>query len=165
MRAAQNMMRTCGVKSAIFNLIPTSKAIVQFMVFIWDGCSFYYADILSKSGIFFECIWLHRKSRQILFLFRKRPILHHACATCSKLPSYISTMAQLHLKDLFQITRAHRVLSFYTSKHHNSEVSSFLNISMRWAMRDISWFMPDITKLVSAVHILCTNPRFPVVIR
>ena len=37
-------------------------------------------------------IWLHRKSRQIQKKNQKRPILHQTCATCSKLPSYISTM-------------------------------------------------------------------------
>ena len=35
---------------------------------------------------------LHRKSHQILKRFRKRPILHHTCALCSELPSYISTV-------------------------------------------------------------------------
>ena len=42
---------------------------------------------------FVEGIWLHRKSRQI----RKRPILPHMCATCSELPSYISTILCLKL--------------------------------------------------------------------
>ena len=37
---------------------------------------------------FVEGIWCHRKSRQIRVLFRKRPYLHHTCATCSKLPPY-----------------------------------------------------------------------------
>ena len=37
---------------------------------------------------FVEGIWLHRKSRKILFFFRKRPILLHTCAACSELPSY-----------------------------------------------------------------------------
>ena len=41
-----------------------------------------------------EGILLHRKSRQIQFFFRKRTNLHHPCAACSELPSYISTMAQ-----------------------------------------------------------------------
>ena len=41
---------------------------------------------------FVEGIWLHRKSRQIRFIFRKRPILNNTCPTCSELPSYISTM-------------------------------------------------------------------------
>ena len=39
-----------------------------------------------------EGLWLHRKSRQIREKNRKRPILHHTCATCSEVPSYISTM-------------------------------------------------------------------------
>ena len=38
-----------------------------------------------------EGIWLHRMGRQIRF-FWERPILLHTCATCSELPSYISTM-------------------------------------------------------------------------
>ena len=38
---------------------------------------------------FVEGIWWHRKSRKSTKKFRKRPILHHACATCSELPSYI----------------------------------------------------------------------------
>ena len=36
--------------------------------------------------------WLQRKNRQIRYNFRKLPISHHTCATCSDLPSYISTM-------------------------------------------------------------------------
>ena len=39
---------------------------------------------------FVKSIRLHQESRQN----RKRPILHHTCATCSDLPSYISTMIQ-----------------------------------------------------------------------
>ena len=42
-----------------------------------------------------EGIWLHRKSRQIKKLFRKRRILHHMCATCPELPSYISTINKI----------------------------------------------------------------------
>ena len=41
---------------------------------------------------FVECIWLHRKSRQIRHLFRKGPFLHKTCGTCSEPPSYISTL-------------------------------------------------------------------------
>ena len=43
---------------------------------------------------FVEGTWLHRKSHQIRFFVRKRPILHHTFATCSELPSYISTMTK-----------------------------------------------------------------------
>ena len=40
-----------------------------------------------------EGIWLHRKSRQMRERKkRKRPILHHTCATCSELPFNVSTM-------------------------------------------------------------------------
>ena len=41
---------------------------------------------------FVEGIWSHRKSRQFRKKLLKRPILHHTCATCYELPSYISTM-------------------------------------------------------------------------
>ena len=41
---------------------------------------------------FVKGIWLHQKSLQIRIISRKRPILHHTCATCSELPSYINTM-------------------------------------------------------------------------
>ena len=46
---------------------------------------------------FVEGIWLHRKSCQVSFNFRKRPILLYTCATCSELPSYISTMSKTHI--------------------------------------------------------------------
>ena len=41
---------------------------------------------------FVDGIRSHRKSRHF---FRKRLILLHTCATCSELPSYISTMGKL----------------------------------------------------------------------
>ena len=47
---------------------------------------------VNKTFRFVEGIWLHRKSRQIRF-FWKILIIHHTCAACSKLPSYISSMA------------------------------------------------------------------------
>ena len=37
---------------------------------------------------------LHRKSRQIQFFCRKRPILLHMCATCSELSSNIGSYSQ-----------------------------------------------------------------------
>ena len=46
---------------------------------------------------FVEDIRLHRNSRQIQRTFRKRPILHHTCATYSELPSYISTMVKVDI--------------------------------------------------------------------
>ena len=64
------------------------------MVFRLDGCSFYYAAILSKSGI--SICWRHLDTSKVLsnpIYFRKRPILFHTWATCAELPSYISTMA------------------------------------------------------------------------
>ena len=65
----------------------------ESMVFILDGCSFYYALQtygLNQASRFVESIWSHWKFRQIRR--RKRPILHHTCETCSELPSHISTM-------------------------------------------------------------------------
>ena len=44
---------------------------------------------------FDEGIWLHQKSGQIRFFFEKYLFLHHACATCSKQPSYIKTMVYI----------------------------------------------------------------------
>mgnify|MGYP001336334235 CR=1 FL=1 len=41
---------------------------------------------------FFEGIWLHRKIRQFQLFFSEKIFLHHMRATCSELPSYISTM-------------------------------------------------------------------------
>ena len=41
---------------------------------------------------FGEGNWPHRKSSQIRNFVRKRPILLNTCATCSELPSYISTV-------------------------------------------------------------------------
>ena len=41
---------------------------------------------------FVEGICLHRKSRQIRFFLKERPISIHNCATCFELPSYKGTM-------------------------------------------------------------------------
>ena len=41
---------------------------------------------------FLKGIWLHWKSLQPDFVSRKTPNLHHTCASCSDLPSYISAM-------------------------------------------------------------------------
>ena len=62
-------------------------------------CYLYYMEAqntvrtygLNQVFRFVKGIWLHRNSR-IIFFSRKRPILLHMCATCSELPSYISTM-------------------------------------------------------------------------
>ena len=48
--------------------------------------------VVNQEFRFVEGIWLHRQSRQVPFIFRKLPILHHICATCSELPSYINTI-------------------------------------------------------------------------
>ena len=59
------------------------------MVLILDGCSELSAQIWSKQVFLFVAgICLQRESRRI----RKLPILHHMCATCCELPSYIITM-------------------------------------------------------------------------
>ena len=39
---------------------------------------------------FVEGIWLHRRSHQIRFFFRKLPILHDTSVTCSELPPFTS---------------------------------------------------------------------------
>ena len=63
------------------------------MVYILDGCSFHTAHIWSKSGIFnLMKSFGYINSRQIRFFQEKLPILHHRCAKCSELPSYISAM-------------------------------------------------------------------------
>ena len=51
--------------------------------------------IMHKYGVnqafrFVEGIWFHRKSCQIRSFFRKGPILHHTCKTCSKFLYLIS---------------------------------------------------------------------------
>ena len=45
---------------------------------------------------FIECIWLHRKSRQIRF-FSENNHLQHTYATGPELPSYISTMTYMYI--------------------------------------------------------------------
>ena len=63
----------------------------ESMVLILDGCSFYYAHILIRSGI--SICWKHLITLKVSSNpKKKRPILHHTCETCSELPSYISTM-------------------------------------------------------------------------
>ena len=66
------------------------------MAFILDSCSFHYANTygVNPKFRFIEGVWLHRKSRQFRHVFRKIPILHHTCATCSELTSHISTMTE-----------------------------------------------------------------------
>ena len=45
---------------------------------------------------FVEGIWLHREieSSDSIFLFEKRPCLHHTCATGNEQPSNIKTMME-----------------------------------------------------------------------
>ena len=50
---------------------------------------------VNEENRFVEGIWLRRKSRKIRKKNRKRPILHHTCAICAGLPSYISTMGNI----------------------------------------------------------------------
>ena len=64
------------------------------MVFILDGCWFYYANIWSKSVI--SIWWRHLVTSEEwsnpIFFFGKYLFLHHACATRSEQPSNIKTM-------------------------------------------------------------------------
>ena len=71
-----------GCKSCLFSNSSLWLCLAS-MVFILDGSSFYYAHKCSESGISICLRRLVRKSRQILIIFRKRPILHHPCPTCS----------------------------------------------------------------------------------
>ena len=77
--------RTTGLfKKPIFRLIGCIQG------FLLDGCSFHYAHIWSKSGIFDVlkvCGYIERVVNSDIF--RKSPILHITCATCSELPSLI----------------------------------------------------------------------------
>ena len=70
---------------------------IAIMVFILDGCSFYYAHVWSKSGI---SIWRRhlvtsKEWSNPIFFLRKYLFLHQACATCSEQPSYIKTMIDI----------------------------------------------------------------------
>ena len=45
---------------------------------------------------FVQGMWLHRKSHQPRFFFsKKRPCLHHTCATWNEQPCYIKTMPKI----------------------------------------------------------------------
>ena len=46
---------------------------VPIMIFTLDGCPFHYA--INQSFRFVEGIWLHQKSRQIRFFFRKKDLV------------------------------------------------------------------------------------------
>ena len=97
-----------GMYKSINNVLISNRSLPEGsrkrkFLHLWADPWFLYYMVahftLRKYGVkqafrFFEGIWLHRKSRQIRF-FRKRPILHHTCATCSELPSYISTMGRI----------------------------------------------------------------------
>ena len=58
-------------------------------VFMLDGCSVYYAHLWSK-----VCIWICERHLVTSKESSNPKIsnLHHTCAACSELPSYISTM-------------------------------------------------------------------------
>ena len=64
------------------------------MVFILDGCSFYYTHTWSKSGI--SIWWRHlaisKEWSNPIFFLGKYLFLHHACTSCSEQPSNIKTM-------------------------------------------------------------------------
>ena len=59
------------------------------MVLTLAGSSKHGAHVVYQVFRFLKGIWLNLRNR----VNQKRPILHHTCATCSKLPSYISTMS------------------------------------------------------------------------
>ena len=68
----------------------------NLMVFILDGCSYYYAYIWSKSGISIcvRHLVTYKESSNPIF-FRERPH-QHTCTTYSVLLNYLSTMANLN---------------------------------------------------------------------
>ena len=74
-----------------------------------------------KQGFrFVEGIWLHPKSSENRFFFGKKPILHHTCATCSRLPSCIiiifqqnSDLIQQQLLDHFYVNIMFEIYSLH----------------------------------------------------
>ena len=72
----------------------TIKNIGYTMVLILDVCSFYYAHVWSKSDISIWHLVTSKGSSNPICFTRKRPISNNSCATCSELPSYISTMTK-----------------------------------------------------------------------
>ena len=86
--------------------------------FIYDGSSEHGANV-NQVFRFVKGTWLHRKSRQIRILFRKRPILLHTCATCSELPSYKITMHPTLAKEdlIFLVTFFFIDFHFFFDEH------------------------------------------------
>ena len=72
--------------------------VISIMVFRLDGCSFHYARKWSISGISI-CLrhLVTSKESSIRFFSRKKTFLLHTRATCSQLPSYISTIIYIVL--------------------------------------------------------------------
>ena len=62
---------------------------------------------------FVEGIWIHRERVVRLDFFRKIYTLHHACVTCSELPSYLINMTKaekgLHRENLNDRERHQRI--------------------------------------------------------
>ena len=81
-----------GRERAIKEIYCVYLTRITGMVFILDGCKFYYAHIC-KSGILIW--WRHlvaSKEWSIPIFFSDNMFLQHACATCSEQPSNIKTM-------------------------------------------------------------------------
>ena len=73
------------------------------------------------------------------FFFRKRPILHHTCETCSELPSSVSSMIQVNKLSfvlfLKFVTYINQYLFIFTIIQRN-----FVHlVSMPWKLDKSSW--------------------------
>ena len=122
-----------------------------FCIMLWllDGCSFYYAHNRANQAIrFVDGHWLPRKSRKIRFFFRDRPILHHTCSTCSELPSHIITMALCN--NLYLIIWLYHpidnklnictcVLRYRSIGYHNLKANMSIRKQTVWALYSYSW--------------------------
>ena len=82
---------------------PRNSDPFYIIVLIIDGCSFHDAHTWNKSGI--SICWRHLvtsiESSNPIFLFGKRPCLHHTCATWNEQPSNIKTMKSRILYPLY----------------------------------------------------------------
>ena len=101
------------------------------MVFIVNDCYDHYAHIWSRSGV--SNCWRHlvtSKKSSNPFFRRKRPLLHHTCATCSELPSYLSTR-------VFEFTQ----IWFVGFSSHMDDVkqSRVANPARYWLDPDPAW--------------------------
>ena len=89
---------TFDVNIAILKLKPKPSKIFgvatftdKFMVLILDGIPEIFAYV-GNNLCYLICLRHYRGQSQIGFSSPKGPIILHACATCSELPSNISTM-------------------------------------------------------------------------